>query len=210
MKFVSKVLGGWLITGALVLIPIYLALLLLLKAVKSIGALLAPVVALMPGHLLSPQLAALILVLLLCLLVGMAVRTSPGDALRNWLERALLEKIPGYTLIRSMGRQIAGQKEEGGWRPAMIEIEDALVPGFVIETLGDGRYTVFVPSVPTPMAGAVYVLDPTRVHLLNVSFAQAIKVSSHWGQGAGELVAAMQHTSSNDNSVSRSDTAIPS
>jgi len=52
--------------------------------------------------------------------------------------------------------------------PALVEIEEALAPAFVIETLDDGRLTVFVPSVPTPFAGAVYVLRPERVHILNV------------------------------------------
>jgi hypothetical protein len=36
----------------------------------------------------------------------------------------------------------------------------AVERGFVIEPLDDGRFTVFVPSVPTPLAGAVYILTP--------------------------------------------------
>ena len=32
-------------------------------------------------------------------------------------------------------------------RSALVEIEDALVPGFIIEEFEDGRYTVFVPSI---------------------------------------------------------------
>ena len=35
-----------------------------------------------------------------------------------------------------------------------------VVPAFIIEELDDGRLTVFVPSVPTPLAGAVYVPRP--------------------------------------------------
>ncbi len=68
----------------------------------------------------------------------------------------------------------------------------ALVPGFVIEELPDGRYTVFVPSVPTPLAGAVYVLDRARVHPVDVPFTEAIKVVTRWGLGAGALVQAME------------------
>jgi hypothetical protein len=37
---------------------------------------------------------------------------------------------------------------------ALAEIEDALAPAFVIEELPDGRFTIFVPSIPTPLAGA--------------------------------------------------------
>jgi uncharacterized membrane protein len=86
---------------------------------------------------------------------------------------------------------MAGKDEESAWKPALVEIEEALVPGFIIEELEDERFTVFVPSVPTPFAGAVYVLDRARVHPLNVPFTQAIKVVSKWGSGSKELVAAM-------------------
>ena len=64
---------------------------------------------------------------------------------------------------------------------------------FIIEELEDGgRLTVFVPSVPTPLAGAVYILTADRVHPLNIPFTQAVKVISRWGSGSKELVAAME------------------
>ncbi len=74
----------------------------------------------------------------------------------------------------------------------LVEIEDALVPAFIIEELDDGRLTIFVPSVPTPLAGAVYVLSRERVHILDVPFTQAIRSVSRWGSGSRELVAAMR------------------
>ena len=74
----------------------------------------------------------------------------------------------------------------------MAEIEEALVPAFIIEEFEDGRYTVFVPSIPTPLAGAVYILDRKRVHPLNVPFTEALKTVSRWGSGAKDLVAAME------------------
>jgi uncharacterized membrane protein len=87
---------------------------------------------------------------------------------------------------------LAGRGNENVWKPALTEIEDALVPSFIIEELADGRYTVFVPSIPTPLAGAVYVLDRARVHPLDVPFTQALRSISRWGSGAKDLVAAME------------------
>jgi len=87
---------------------------------------------------------------------------------------------------------IEGVPEEHVWQPALAEIEDALVPAFIIEELDDGRYTVFVPSVPTPLAGAVYILGRERVHPIDVPFTQAIKSVSRWGSGSKDLVAAMR------------------
>jgi uncharacterized membrane protein len=100
--------------------------------------------------------------------------------------------MPGYALLRSLTQRLAGKDEENVWKPALAEIEEALVPAFIIEELADGRLTVFVPSVPTPFAGAVYILAPERVHPLDVPFTQALKSISRWGSGSKELVAAMK------------------
>jgi uncharacterized membrane protein len=180
------------ITGLLIVVPIYLAILLLLKAMKSVVGLVKPVAALLPDALPAETLLSLLLVLLVCFVVGVAVRTKAGQAARERLEKTFFERIPGYALIRSLTQQMAGSAKENVWKPALVEIEDALVPAFIIEEFADGRYTVFVPSIPTPFAGAVYVLDRKRVHPLDVPFTEALKVVSRWGSGAKDLVAAME------------------
>jgi uncharacterized membrane protein len=76
--------------------------------------------------------------------------------------------------------------------PALAEIEEALVPALIVEKPKDGSYTVLVPSVPTPIAGAIYILPPERVHPVDVPFTVALKVFSKWGAGAGEFVRGMQ------------------
>jgi uncharacterized membrane protein len=104
------------------------------------------------------------------------------------------ERLPGYSLLRSLTHRLAGDGEENTWKPVLVELEDALVPAFIIEELDDGRFTVFVPSVPTPLAGAVYVLSRERVHILDVPFTQAVSSISRWGAGSKDLVAAMPPT----------------
>jgi uncharacterized membrane protein len=127
----------------------------------------------------------------ICFVVGAAVRTRAGRAARERVEVVFFERLPGYGLLRSLTQRLAGDTDEASWKPAFAEIEDALAPAFVIEEHDDGRYTVFVPSIPTPLAGAVYILDRSRVQLLDVPFTQAIKSISRWGSGSKELIASM-------------------
>ncbi len=181
-----------LIAGVLLLLPIYLAILLLLKALKSLGGVVRPLTRLLPEWFPAETVVSLFLVLVLCFLVGIALRTRLGQAARTRMENSLLQRIPGYLVFRSMTRQLAGESRESAWKPALVEIEDALVPAFIVEELDDGRFTVFVPSVPTPLAGAIYILSAARVHPLNVPFTQAVKAVTRWGSGSKELVAAMQ------------------
>jgi hypothetical protein len=88
--------------------------------------------------------------------------------------------------------QVAGSSEERVWKPCLAEIEEALVPAFIIEEFDHGRSTVFVPAAPTPFSGSIYILTPERVHPVDVPFTHAIKSLSRWGSGSKELVAAMK------------------
>ena len=188
-KFTESVTSAF-VTGLLIVAPIYLGVLLLVKIMQSMAGLVRPIAGLLPDWLPAEGLLSLLLVLLVCLLVGLLVRTRAGQAM---LGHTAFEKLPGYTLFRSLTMRIAGKADNVTWKPALAEIEEALVPAFIIEEFADGRYTVFVPSVPTPLAGAVYILTRERVHPLSVGFGQAFKTVSRWGAGSKELVAAMEH-----------------
>jgi uncharacterized membrane protein len=192
MKYARDLITSTVVGGLFIVVPVYLAVLLLLKGMKTAGSLVRPIAVLVPDWLPAEGLLSLLLVLGLCFLVGAAVRTPAGRATRERLEMAFFERLPGYGLLRSLTQRLAGDTEEHTWQPALAEIEDALVPAFIIEELDDGRLTVFVPSVPTPLAGAVYVLRRERVHIIDIPFTQAIKSVSRWGAGSKALVAAMR------------------
>ena len=194
MKIAREFVTSTVIGGMFVVVPVYLAILLLLKGMKSVAGLVRPVAALVPDWLPAEKFLSLLLVLVICFVVGAAVRTQRGRAVRERMEMTFFERLPGYGLLRSLTQRVAGEGYESAWTPALVEIEDALVPGFIIEELDARRCTVFVPSVPTPLAGAVYVLDRARVHILDIPFTQAIKSISRWGAGSKGLVAAMGHS----------------
>ena len=192
MKKFGEFVVRALVAGLLILVPFYLAVLLLLKATQSVVALVKPFAMLLPDWFPAEHVLSLLLVLIVCFLVGVAVRTPTGRAIRERIEKTLFERLPGYALLRSLTQRLAGQGEENVWKPALVEIEDALVPAFIIEELEDGRFTIFVPSVPTPFACAVYILSPERVHPLDIPFTQAVQSVSRWGSGSKDLVAAME------------------
>jgi uncharacterized membrane protein len=153
------------------------------------------VTAQIPAGVEYRRIVAFLLLVAVCFVAGLAVRTGPGLRAKNALERTLLERIPGYTLLRDLTARVTGRAEDDTFAPALVEIEEALVPAFIVEELEDGRFTVFVPSVPTPAAGALYVLPPERVHRVAVPLTTAVAVISKWGAGTGQLVRAMEGAS---------------
>ena len=184
--------GKAVLTGFLTLVPIYLALLLLLKGMDSLAKVVHPLTVLLPDWLPAERILSLLIVLAICFLIGAAMFTRTGRAIRRRIEASFLQKIPGYEVIRGLTQQLSGENRQNNWKPALAEIEEALVPAFIIERFQDGRYTVFVPSIPTPLSGAIYILEPKRVHPVDVPFTQALRVVSRWGSGAEALERALQ------------------
>jgi len=193
MRHASEYVVKSFVAGLVIVVPVYLSILLIVKAMQRAAEVVRPLVKLFPNWFPAEQVLAFLLVLIVCFLIGAAVGRPAGRAAQEKIEKSLFERIPGYALFRSLTRQVAGSREERGWKPALAEIEEALVPAFIIEEFEDGRFTVFVPSAPTPVSGSVYILTPERVHPVDVSFAQLIKSLSRWGYGSKELVAALKN-----------------
>jgi uncharacterized membrane protein len=186
MGFLKTTLLG----GAVVVVPAYLAVLLVMKALLSLRPLVMPVVGMLPPGLLHPTLAAAILMVGGCFVAGVLLRTGVGRALGRMMERSVLLKIPGYGMLRSILRRLGGEQEEN-LAVALVEQEEGcLVPAFVVERLPNDHYTVFIPSVPTPAVGAVQIVPGSRVRIVDVPMAQAIKSLTQWGTGAGALLSA--------------------
>ncbi len=192
MRGLAEFTKTTLIGGVLVVLPLWISVLLLVKAMAGVFALLSPVTAQLPASMHLRNIVALLIVVAACFVAGLVVRTGPGLRAKNVLDRYMLERIPGYTLLRGLTGRITGREEGTTFAVALVEIEEALVPAFVVEEHTDGSYTVFVPSVPTPAAGSVYILERARVHLVDVPFTQAVSVISKWGAGSRDLVAALR------------------
>ena len=192
MRSIAEFTKTTLVGGVLVVMPVYLSVLLLLKAVAGVVGLVAPITQGLPVTLPFREGVAMLVLIGVCFVSGIAVRTGPGLRAKNALERSLLERIPGYALIRGLAGRIVGSSTEETFTVVLAEIEDALVPAFLVEDCGDGLCAIFVPSVPTPAAGAIYIIANERVHPVEVPFTQAVGVISKWGAGSRELLAGMR------------------
>ena len=194
MQAIAEFTKTTLIGGVLVLIPIYLSVLLLLKALGGIVSLVAPITVGLPESLPLREVIAMLLLIAACFACGVAVRTGSGLRAKNAIERGILEKIPGYSLIRGLAGRIAGNEDEQTFTVVLAEIEDALVPAFLVEECDDEHCAIFVPSVPTPAAGAIYIIAKSRVHVVDVPFTRAVSVISKWGAGSRELLEGMKRS----------------
>ena len=193
MKALSEFAKSTLVGGLLVVVPIYFSVLLLTKALAGLIGLLGPVTMLLPESLHGlRELVAVLAVVMLCFATGLAMRTRLGARMFRGFERRVLEKIPGFGVLRGAVRRVSGQSDDAMFQPVLVEIEEALTPAFIVEELDDGRCVVLVPSVPTPAAGSLYILTRNRVHWVDAPITEVIAVITRWGAGTGKLVKAMR------------------
>ena len=149
-KFGEFVVSAF-VAGLLVVVPLYVTILLLLKAMQSVVAFVRPFVMLLPEWLPAERILSLLVVLIICFLIGVAVRTPAGKAIRERIEKSFFERMPGYALFRSLTQRLAGKDEESAWKPALrgraeagrdqassVEFRDCSVIGR--ETLEDGNF----------------------------------------------------------------------
>ena len=188
LEFVKTTIVG----GLVVILPLAAAMLISIKMLAAVQGAVDPVATALPYGVIVGRLVAIVIILAGCFVTGLVVRTRVGRRANVWLEQRVLERLPAYGLLRNLGKQVAGEGDGANMAPALAEIEDALVPAFVVEEHADGRLTVFVPAIPTPTVGAVYILPPERVHRIDVPLTTLVQCVTRWGAGSQELVAAIK------------------
>jgi uncharacterized membrane protein len=177
-----------LLGGLFVVLPVTVILLLLARAVASIRAAMEPFAAALPFEALFPGIWAVLALVLLSFLAGLILQLRLVRGFTAKVGHWLAERFPFLAFVRRFEESLLGKTADLPIKPALVEIEEALVPAFVVEELADGRCVVFVPAVPNPMQGAVYILTRERVHLIDASVRQVARCVSHWGVGLEELV----------------------
>lgn len=192
MKAILKFVKATLVGGILFVVPLVVMVLLVREAIRLTSDALRPVADLIPaekvvGVVLVDLLAGLA-ILALCFAAGLFVGTRPGRAVSDRLEQLVLRRVPGFTFLKNVTHGLAGLEKETELKVALARIEEAWVIAFVVERHGNGLFTVFVPSAPTPAAGTIYILTEDRIKLLDVPVLAAVACIMQLGVGSRELV----------------------
>lgn len=136
-------------------------------------------------------------ILLICFVVGIMVRTQFGKFIFHTVETKILAIAPGYNLIKETVLQLLGNKKSPFSSVALAQIfaNDTLVTSFITEEHEDGSFSVFVPTGPNPTSGNIYHLDAKYVHPVDVSVEDAMRSIISCGAGSDSLVKAYKNRS---------------
>jgi len=180
------------IYGVLVLVPLAVIVLLLAKIVEILEKIAEPLNLQSATSVIGAVILAVLLVLILCFVVGMFVRTRLGSWSLERFERTVLKQIPGYEIISNALKGFAEKKT--AYRAALVRLygPGTGVLGFIMEENDNGSLTVFVPSVPTLTMGSLHVVDRERVTMLEAGSIDVTNCISQWGIGSRKILGSIK------------------
>lgn len=136
------------------------------------------------------HVVVVVLILLMCFILGIIVKTSIGKFFYSFIENSLLSKIPGYSLVKETVLQFLGDKKSPFSSVALVNIfgNETMVTAFITDTHNDGSYSVFVPTGPNPTSGNIYHLKEEFVHKVDVSVEDTMRSIISCGSGSDKLI----------------------
>ncbi|MCK5179861.1 MAG: DUF502 domain-containing protein [Candidatus Omnitrophica bacterium] len=136
------------------------------------------------------DLLVLAIILTVCFIIGVVIRTRFGKFIYSTLETRLLKVAPGYNLIKETVLQILGNNKTPFSSVALVQIfgNDTLATAFVTDEHPDGSFTVFIPTGPNPTSGNIYHLEGKYVHPVDVSVEDAMRSIISCGAGSSQLI----------------------
>jgi uncharacterized membrane protein len=181
--------------GVIFLLPGTLILFFLSHAMRLAGKVAQPIAERLHleqmGHVIGVSAATLIAVLVLIVVsfvAGLAARTRPGSRLSRWFEHSMLGGLPKYQMVKSMAEGLAQIENGQGLKPALVSVEDGWQIAYLLETLDKGWVAVFLPQAPTPMSGNVMYFPSERVRPLDITMVQATSIVKRIGVGSREAL----------------------
>ncbi len=136
------------------------------------------------------DLLALAIIITVCFIVGVIVKTQIGRFIHTSLENSILKFAPGYSLIKETIMQFLGRKKTPFSSVALVQVfgNETMLTAFVTDEHLDGSYTVFVPTGPNPTSGNIYHLESRFVHQVDVPVEDAMRSIISCGAGSAMLI----------------------
>jgi len=192
MKRSLNVIRTTIVGGVLFLAPFAIILLVLGKVFGLAVKVVVPLAEHLPFHSLiglkTPWIMATLLLLAVCFLAGLPARTVAARRLVNWLEAAVLSNLPGYSFMKGVGEEFAGNEPTDHHESVLVRLDDGYLLGFLVEHLESGHSVVFLPGAPKPWDGDVMIVEDDRVTSLTPSSKAAVRCLQQLGAGAGRLL----------------------
>lgn len=139
---------------------------------------------------LFADIIAILVILIICFIVGVIVRTKVGKYLHKQVEKRILARFPLYNLFRETILQFFGTKRMPFSKVAVANIygNETMVTAFITDEHDNGMVTVFVPTGPNPTSGNIYHLKEEFVHPIDAPVEDTMRSIISCGAGSRNIL----------------------
>jgi uncharacterized membrane protein len=196
MKRLRSYIGITLLGGFMVILPIAIFLWLVEWLLGLVRSLVKPLSDFLANQTVLAGMMAdvigILLVLAVCFLIGLFIKTSIGAWIRDQLEVWLARLVPGYKSVKEIVTQLLGGEGNESLLKGdvcraylMGRAAGVSVTAIVTARHMNGDYTVYAPTAPIPTSGFVYHLAADCVDMLpHVSVEAAMRTVIACGRGS--------------------------
>jgi uncharacterized membrane protein len=179
--------------GLFVLLPIVVVGVILTRIVlatrKVAQSAIATLVGRDPEWVPFPLILAILIVVGVSFLLGLALISRSGRSTSGWVERKLLVRLPGYRAARAIIGGLINPDRDGVMKPGLLSLSDgADCFVFITEVHPDGRLTIYLPNSPNPGAGDVRIVDSSLVRPLHAPIPEIAGALQEWGVGSAAVL----------------------
>ncbi len=187
MKFLKTTIIG----GLFFLVPVVAVVMVVGKALDVMTAVAEPAAEVLPidslGGVAIVNIIAAVFVLLISFLAGLLARTKPAKKFADTVEKAVLQKIPGYTLVKGVTNKLSSPDTEG-IHAVLVSLGPSSRVSIEIERISQNRVVVYVPSSPNPWTGEVHVVSSDQVERLDCPITTVIDHVEQLGGGSSKYL----------------------
>lgn len=187
MKKARLKIKDHIITGALIVIPIAVVVVILADVAKKLIDLTTPITENMAvgGPVVKAIVASIIVALALGLFLfinGLLARTYLGSSFKKWIEKKVFVHIPFYSTFSNVAHQLTGEEKENY---PVVEIDlygsKNKVLGLLTERMSDGRLMVYIPFAPLLNIGQLHIIAKENAKVLDISVKDATEIVTRIG-----------------------------
>lgn len=179
------------IGGAIFLVPLVFILFIIGKVAGFMMVIAEPMAEWLPiqsfGGVALANLLAIIAVILVSFIAGLVARHTMAGGLVKTLESTVLDKIPGYAMIKGIKSGFDTSESEG-MKPIALQLGTAERIALEIEKLPDGRSMVYIPSAPSVWSGVTQILPADQITYLDIPVTRVMELTEKFGYGVDTIL----------------------
>ena len=140
------------------------------------------------GGIAMANIIAALFILLICFAAGLVARAPPAQKFADSMEKKILQKVPGYSLIRGMTSSLAPEKT-GHMRAVLVSLGYSSRLGLETDRTEKGDVTVYFPGSPNALSGEVHIVKSDQVRPVDRSVLSVMEHAEQLGRKTGDILA---------------------